>query len=127
VSCSHSSKNGVATATKFGEDFLQVRKGSINQQAKAAFVRSIEWQQKPRRSYFNEFTTFIMRLIDNDYDFNDIKFKSLELWMLCDDLWYGSIKGPLSTLHKNPAGASEGDHNHKANKCVHSRSHVQLG
>jgi hypothetical protein len=65
--------------------------------------------------------------IDNDYDFNDIKFKPLELWMLCDDSCYGSIKGPLSALHKNPARASEGERNHKAGKRVHSRSCAWLG
>jgi hypothetical protein len=61
-----------------------------------------------------------MRPIDSDYDFNDIKFKSSELWILCDDSCYDSIKGPLLALHKNLAGASKGERNHKAGKCVHS-------
>jgi hypothetical protein len=52
---------------------------------------------------------FIMRPRDNDYDFNDIKFKLLELWTLCDDSCYGSTKGSLSALHKNPAKASMGE------------------
>jgi hypothetical protein len=65
-----------------------------------------------------------MRPIDNDYDFNNIKFKLLELWTLCDDSCYGSIKGPLSALHKNLAGASGGEGNHKAGKRVHNCSHA---
>jgi hypothetical protein len=68
-----------------------------------------------------------MRPIDSDYDFNDIKFKSSELWTLCDDSCYSSIKGLLSTLHKNPSGASRGKHNHKASKRIHSRSCARLG
>jgi hypothetical protein len=61
-----------------------------------------------------------MRLIDSDYDFNDIKLKPSELWTLCDDSCYDSIKGPLSALHKNPAGASGGKRNHKVGKRIHS-------
>jgi hypothetical protein len=80
---------------KFGEDFLQVGKGLINQQAKASFVCLLNGNEDFRRSYFSEFATFIMRLIDIDYDFNDIKFKPSELWTLCDDSCYGSIKGLL--------------------------------
>jgi hypothetical protein len=48
----------------------------------------------------------IMRLRDNDYDFNNIKFKPSELWTLCDNLCYGSIKGLLSALHNNRVRAS---------------------
>ncbi len=114
-------------ATKFGEDFLQVGKGLINQQAKVALIRLSNGNEDLRRSYFNEFTTFIMRPIDNDYDFNDIKFKPSELWTLCDDSCYGSIKGLLSALHKNPIGANGGERNHKAGKHVHSRSCARLG
>ncbi len=90
---------------KFDKDFLQVGKGLINQQAKVALVRLSNGNEDLRRSYFSEFATFIMRPIDNDYDFNDIKFKPSKLWTLCDDLCYNSIKGSLLALHKNPAGA----------------------
>jgi hypothetical protein len=91
---------------KFSEDFLQVGKGSINQQANATLVRLLNDNEDLWRSYFSEFATFIMRPIDNDYDFNDIKFKPSELWTLCDDLCYGSITGLLLALHKNPSRAS---------------------
>ncbi|CAK9221855.1 unnamed protein product [Sphagnum troendelagicum] len=114
-------------AAKFGKDFLQVGKGSINQHAKAALVRLSNGNEDLRRSYFSEFAMFIMWPIDSDYDFNDIKFKPSELWTLCDDWCYGSIKGPLSALHKNLAKASGGKCNHKAGKCVHSRSCARLG
>ncbi|CAK9207874.1 unnamed protein product [Sphagnum troendelagicum] len=96
-------------------------------QAKAALVCLSNGNEDLRRSYFSEFATFIMRPMDSDYDFNDIKFKPSELWTLCDNSCYGSIKGPLSTLHKNPAGASGGKHNHKASKRVHNRSRTRLG
>jgi hypothetical protein len=112
---------------KFNEDFLQVGKVSINQQAKAALVHLSNGNEDFRRSYFSEFATFMMRPIDNDYDFNDIKFKPSELWTLCDDSCYGSIKGLLSTLHKNPTGASGGECNHKAGKRIHSCSCARLG
>jgi hypothetical protein len=114
-------------AAKFGEDFLQVGKGSINQQAKAALIRLSNGNEDLRRSYFSEFTTFIMRPIDSDYDFNNIKFKPSELWTLCDDSCYGSIKGSLLALHKNSTRASGGERNHKAGKHVHNRSRTQLG
>ncbi len=65
--------------------------------------------------------------INNDYNFNDIKFKPSKLWTLCDDSCYGSIKGSLSPLHKNSIRASGGERNHKAGKRVHSRSHARLG
>ncbi|CAK9873512.1 unnamed protein product [Sphagnum jensenii] len=101
-------------AAKFGKDFLQVGKGSINQHAKVALVRLSNGNEDLRRSYFSEFAMFIMWPIDSDYDFNDIKFKPSELWTLCDIWCYGSIKGPLSTLHKNLARANRGKCNHKA-------------
>ncbi len=49
------------------------------------------------------------------------------MWTLCDDSCYGSTKGLLSALHKNPIEASGGERNHKAGKCVHSRSCAWLG
>ncbi len=91
---------------KFGKYFLQVGKGSINQQAKATLVRLSNGNENLWRSYFSEFTMLIMRLRDNDYDFNNIKFKPSELWTLCDNLCYGSIKGLLSALHNNRVRAS---------------------
>ncbi len=54
--------------TKFDENFLQVGKGSINQQAKAALVRLSNGNEDLRQSYFSEFATFIMRPRDSDYD-----------------------------------------------------------
>jgi len=114
-------------AAKFGENFLQVGKGSINQHAKVTLVRLLNGNKDLWQSYFSEFATFIMQPIDSDYDFNDIKFKPSELWTLCDNSCYGSIKGLLSALHKNPAGASGGECNHKAGKRVHNRSCARLG
>ena len=52
---------------------------------------------------------------------------SFELWTLYDDHYYGTIKGRLSALHKNPTWASGGERNHKATKCIHSRSQARLG
>jgi hypothetical protein len=114
-------------AAKFDENFLQVGKGSINQEAEATLGRFSNGNEDLRRSYFNEFATFIMWPIDNDYDFKDIKFKPSKLWTLCDDSCYICIKGPLSALHKNPARASRGECNHKVGKCVHSHSCARLG
>jgi hypothetical protein len=65
--------------------------------------------------------------MDKDDDFSDITFKLSELWTLSDDHYYGAINGRLSTLHKNPTGASGGERNHKAAKRVHSRSRARLG
>ena len=50
-----------------------------------------------------------------------------ELWTLSNKHYYGVIKGCLSTLHKNPTGASGGERNHKAAKHIHSRSRARLG
>ena len=50
-----------------------------------------------------------------------------ESWTLYDDHYYDAIKGRLSVLHKNPTGASGGEHNHKAAKHIHSRSRARLG
>jgi hypothetical protein len=47
-------------AAKFGEDFLQIGKSSINQQVKAALVRLLNGNEDFRRSYFSEFATFII-------------------------------------------------------------------
>jgi hypothetical protein len=112
---------------KFDENFLQIGKGLINQQAKVALIHFSNGNEDFWRSYFNEFAAFIMRPRNNDYDFNDIKFKSLKLWTLCDDSCYDSIKGPLLTLHKISTEASGGEHNHKAGKHVHNRSRARLG
>ena len=53
--------------------------------------------------------------------------KPSELWTLFDDHYYGTIKGHLYALHKNPTGARGGERNHKAAKRIHSRSRARLG
>jgi hypothetical protein len=99
----------------------------INQQAKVTLIRLSNGNKDLQRSYFSEFATFIMRLRNNDYDFNNIKFKPSKLWTLCDNTCYDSIKDPLLALHKNSVGASGGEHNHKAGKRIHNRSRVRFG
>ena len=85
---------------------------------------------------FSEFATYITRSKDNApanqddtfCDFEDYMMKPSELWTLCDDSDYGSIKHPLlSAVHRNPTGASGGEWNHKSAKHVHSRLHARLG
>jgi hypothetical protein len=56
-------------AAKFGENFMQVGKGLINQHAKVAFIRLSNGNKDLQQSYFSAFAMFIMRPIDNDYDF----------------------------------------------------------
>ena len=46
---------------------------------------------------------------------------------MCDDSCYGAIKDVLSEVHRNPAGASGGERNHKSAKHVHSRLRSRLG
>ena len=116
-------------ATEFGEEFLQLDKNSLNQQSKIALARLARGNDDLRRRMFSEFATFIMRCKDNDkdFDFGDIMMKPSELWALCDDSCYGSIKHALSALHRNPPGASGGERNHKSAKHVHSRLRARLG
>ena len=93
-------------AVKFSQEFLQLGKSSINQQSKAALNRLANGNDDLRRKLFSEFATFIVGPKDKDDDFNDITFKSSELWTLSDNHYYGAIKGRLFALHKNPTGAS---------------------
>ena len=121
-------------AGEFGEEFLQLGKPSINQQAKVALARLANGNDDQRRKMFSEFATYITRSKDNApanqgtfCDFEDYMMKPSELWTLCDDSDYGSIKHLLSAVHRNPAGASGGERNHKSAKHVHSRLRARLG
>jgi hypothetical protein len=116
-------------AIEFGEEFLQLNKNSLNQQSKVALTRLAHGNEDLRRRMFSEFARFVMRCKDNDkdFDFEDIMMKPSELWALCDDSCYGSIKHVLSALHRNPAGASGGERNHKSAEHVHSRLRSRLG
>ena len=122
-------------AGEFGEAFLQLGKASINQQAKIAIARLANGNEDLRRKMFSEFATYITRNKDADVaidqtssfdDFEDTMMKPSELWTLCDDLEYSAIKHPLSAVHRNPAGASGGERNHKSAKQVHSRLRARL-
>ena len=113
-------------ANRFGEEFVQLGQGSLNQEEKAAIIRLANGNEVLRRSMLTEFSTFIMLPIELDNEFHDTQFKTSELWSLSDDACYGTIKGPLSALQKNPAGASGGVRNHKAAKRVHCRSRARL-
>ena len=90
-----------------------------------------------RRKMFIEFATYITRnrnaktaafehtSLSFD-DFEDTMMKPSELWTLCDDSDYSHIKHLLSAVHRNPAGASGGERNHKSAKHVHSQLCAQL-
>ena len=114
-------------AAKFGEEFLHIGKGSISQKSKAAVAHISMGNENFHRFMLSEFAEFVIRKKDTDDDFSDVKFKPSQLWTLCDESIYGSIKGPLSALHKNPAGASGGERKHKAAKRGHSRNRARLG
>jgi hypothetical protein len=125
-------------AAEFGEEFLQLGKPAIIQQAKTALTRLASGNDDLRRKMFSEFATYITRYKDGDAavsshdekgfdDFEDTMMKPAELWTLCDDADYGNIKHLLSALHRNPAGASGGERNHKSAKHVHSRIRARLG
>jgi hypothetical protein len=117
-------------AAKFSEEFLQLGKTSINQQSKLALSRLANGNENLRRRMFSEFANFITcSSNDNDKnsDFEDVMMKPAELWTLCDDNCYGAIKLPISAVHRNPAGASGGERNHKSAKRVHSRSRARMG
>ena len=120
-------------AGEFGEEFLQLGKPSINQQAKVALARLAHGNDDLRRKMFSEFATYITRSKDDNAneetfrDFEDTMMKPSELWTLCDDSDYSSIKHLLSAVHRNPAGASGGERNHKLAKQVHSRLRARLG
>jgi hypothetical protein len=84
---------------------------------------------------FGEFVTYITMSKDdsaasneeNFCNFEDNMMKPSELWTLCNDSDYSSIKHLLSVVHPNPAGASEGEQNHKSAKHVSSHLHARLG
>ncbi len=123
-------------AGEFGEEFLQLGKASINQQAKIAIACLANGNEDLRRKMFSEFATYITRNKDADVaidqtssfdDFEDTMMKPSELWTLCDDSEYSAIKHPLSAVHQNAAGASGGERNHKSAKQVHSRLRARLG
>ena len=125
-------------AGEFGEAFLELGKTSINQQAKIALARLANGNDDLRRKMFSEFATYITRYKDaaaatafdsiaSFDDFEDIMMKPSELWTLCDDSDYSAIKHLLSAVHRNPAGASGGERNHKSAKHVHSRMRARLG
>ena len=125
-------------AAEFGEEFLQLGKPAIIQQAKTALTRLASGNDDLRRKMFSEFATYITRYKDGDAaasshdekgfdDFEDTMMKPVELWTMCDDADFGNIKHLLSALHRNPAGASGGERNHKSAKHVHSRVRARLG
>jgi len=125
----------IRIGAEFGEVFLQLGKTSINHQAKIALARLASGNDDLRRKMFSEFATYITRCNDdttaNDKslfdDFEDTMMKPSELWTLCDDSEYRAIKHLLSAVHRNPAGASGGERNHKSAKQVHSRMRARLG
>ena len=114
-------------ADELGEDFLQLGKGSIISQSKVALTRLSKGDESQRRKMFSEFGTYVRTSKDNNGDFEDSEMKPSELWTLCDDSEYGSIKHLLCAVHRNPAGASGGERNHKAAKYVHRALRVRLG
>ena len=82
---------------------------------------------------FGEFATYITRSKhDNSNEemfcnFKDTMMKPSELRMLSEDSDYSSIKHLLSAVHRNVAGASGGERNHKSPKHVHSCLCARLG
>lgn len=114
-------------AGEFGEEFLQLGKGSIISQAKVALTRLAKGDENARRKMYSEFGTYIRTSKDMNCDFEDTEMKPSELWTLSDDSEYGSIKHLLCAVHRNPAGASGGERNHKAAKHVHRSLRARLG
>ncbi|CAK9237534.1 unnamed protein product [Sphagnum troendelagicum] len=116
-----------AITAKYDGAFLELGKGSINQQFKAALSRIVADNDELRRQLYTEYGKYVMRPLNADHDFEEVLFKPSELWSLCDDSSYGSLKGPLSAVHCNPAGAAGGERNHKAAKRVHCRTRSRMG
>ena len=120
-------------ADKFSEEFLQLGKASINQQSKLALSRLSNGNENLRRKMYSEFANFVITCTPasnnngTNSDFEDVTMMPSELWTLCDDNYYGTIKLPISAIHRNPAGASGGERNHKAANRVHSRSRARMG
>jgi hypothetical protein len=75
-------------AGEFGEEFLQLGKPSIYQQAKVALARLAHGNDDLRRKMFSEFATYITRSKDDNAneetfrDFEDTMMKPSELWTL---------------------------------------------
>ncbi len=100
----------------------------ILQQCKKAFKRlagegGIELNMKLQA----EFGHYIVRVIQDDDDFADVLAKPQDLWALADDSTYPNMKNLLSTMHKNPTGASAGERNHKSTKRIHNHNRARLG
>jgi hypothetical protein len=117
-------------ADEFGEEFLQLGKDSIISQSKVALVRLSKGDDNLGRKMFKDFGTYRRMMKDrtnNNGDFDDTEVIPSELWTICDDAYYGSIKYLLCALHRNPAGASGGERNHKAAKHVHRALRSRLG
>jgi hypothetical protein len=91
-------------ADEFGEEFLQLGKGPLISQSKVALSRLSNGDKNVRRKMYSEFATYIRTCRDeNSMDFEDTAMKPSELWTLCDDSEYGSIKLLLCSVHRNPA------------------------
>ncbi|CAM6070616.1 unnamed protein product [Sphagnum tenellum] len=88
-----------AITAKYDGAFLEMGKGSINQQSKAALSRIAAGNDELRRQLYTDYGRYIMRPMNADHDFEEVLFKPSELWSLCDDSSYGSLKGPLSAVH----------------------------
>ncbi len=112
----------------YGEDFLKLGGASILQQCKKALKRLAgEGGIELKRKLQAEFGHYIVRVIQDDDDFADVLAKPQDLWALADDSTYPNMKNLLSSMHKNPTGASAGERNHKLAKRVHSRNRARLG
>ncbi|CAM6018776.1 unnamed protein product [Sphagnum balticum] len=112
----------------YGEDFLKLGGALILQQCKKALKRlADEGGIELNRKLQGEFGHYIVRVIQDDDDFADVLAKPQDLWALADDLTYLNMKNLLSTMHKNPTGASAGERNHKSAKRVHSHNWARLG
>ena len=107
-------------ADEFGEAFLQLGKGPLISKSKVDLSRLANGDENVRQKMYSEFGTPYIRACrdDNSIDFEDTAMKPSELWTLCDDSEYGSIKYLLCSVHRNLAGASGGERNHKGcNVC----------
>ena len=67
-----------AIATRFGEEFLELGKGSINRQTKTKIARLANGDTDLRISSYGELSSFVIR--NNDEDFHDLSIKPAELW-----------------------------------------------
>jgi hypothetical protein len=113
-------------ARKFGDDFLTLERGSLNQQCKIALSHIAGDDLDLRRRLISQLALYTMRNRDDDMDFSDLAQKPHILWGLADETIYSELKGPLMAIHQNPTGASGGERNHKAGKRVHSRKRSRM-